>query len=83
MERVSDNGGQKFFQGGALKNFTDDMISKCCRQALADFWKIDGKMRQWLKQTDIKLLRSILVFLDTCSWAVLMEGHSDSGSATS
>ena len=65
--RVSDEGGQKFYQGGVLKNFTDDMFTACSRQALSDLQKLDSKMRERL---DVKLLRSILVFLDTCSWVV-------------
>ena len=68
--RVSDEGGQKFYQGGVLKNFTDDMFTACSRQALSDLQKLDSKMRERLEWTDVKLLRSILVFLDTCSWAV-------------
>ena len=33
-------------------------------------------MRERLEWTDVKLLRSILVFLDTCSWAAPEVGSS-------
>ena len=46
------------------------MFTACSRQALSDLQKLDSKMRERLEWTDVKLLRSILVFLDTCSWAV-------------
>ena len=46
------------------------MFTACSRQALSDLQKLDSKMRGRLEWTDVKLLRSILVFLDTCSWAV-------------
>ena len=72
--RVSEEGSQKFYQGGVLKNFTDDMFTEYSRQALSDLQKLDGKMREWLEWTDVKLL--IIVFLDTCSWATPTVGSS-------
>lgn len=41
--RVSEDGDQKVYQGGVLKNFTDDMLAHCSCQALADLQKLDGK----------------------------------------
>ena len=58
------------------------MIAQCSRQALTDLQRLDGKMREWLEWTDVKLLRSILVFLDTCSWAGSAIGHRQSNSDT-
>ena len=74
--RVSKEGGQKFYQGGVLKNVTDDMFTKCSCQALSDLKKLDAKMREWLEWTDVKLLRLILECLDTCSWAAPTVGSS-------
>ena len=74
---VSEESGQKFYQGGVLKNFTDNMFTQCSCQALSDLQKLDGKMRERLEWTDMKLLRSILVFLDTCSWGVPGVGSSN------
>lgn len=50
-------------QGGVLKNFTDETVAQCSHQALADLQ--NGKMKERLECTDVKLLRSILLFLDT------------------
>ena len=44
--RVSEDGEQKIYQGGVVKNFTDNMIAQCSRQSLADLQKLDGKMRE-------------------------------------
>ena len=74
--RVSEESGQKFYQGGVLKNFTDNMFTQCSCQALSDLQKLDGKMKERLEWTDVKLLRSILVFLDTRSWAAPAVGSS-------
>ncbi len=56
VARVSEDGGQKFYQGGVLRNFTDSMLAQCSRQALADLHKLDGKMKERLERTDVKLL---------------------------
>jgi hypothetical protein len=67
--RVSEENGQCVYQGGVLKNYSDNIFAECSRQALTDLQHLDSKMRERLEWTDVKLLRSILVFLDTCSWA--------------
>ena len=61
---------------GTQKKFTDYMFTQCSCQALSDLQKLDGKMREQLEWTDVKLLRSILVFLDMCSWAAPGVGSS-------
>ena len=78
--RVSGDGVQKVYQGGVLKNFTDDMLAQCSHQALADLQKLDGKMRERLEWTDVKFLQSILVYLDTHNWTAPMAERSQSGS---
>ena len=43
--------------------------SNCCRdEARADLNSLDEKMWAWLEWSDVELLRSILLFLDTQSW---------------
>ena len=46
------------------------MFTACSRQALSDLQTLDGKMRERLEGTDVKLLHSIVVFVHTCSWVV-------------
>ena len=71
---------RKYTRVGFSKNFTDDMLAQCSHQALADLQKLDGKMREWLEWTDVKLLQSILVYLDTHNWTAPMAERSQSGS---
>ena len=75
--RVSEESAQKLYQGAALKNFTDEVFTNCSRQALSGLQNLDGKMRERLEWTDVKLLRAILVFRDTCSWAARGEMADD------
>ena len=45
-----------------------DVISKSCKdQALADLSSLDQKMRVRLEWSDVDLMRSIILFLDTQS----------------
>lgn len=67
--RVSKENDQCIYQGGVLKNYSDDILADYSRQALSDLQRLDRRMRERLEWTDVKLLRSILAFLDTCSWA--------------
>lgn len=46
------------------------MLSSCSAQAKADLGKLDGKIKERLSWSDTKLLRSMIVFLDTRSWAI-------------
>lgn len=68
LSRVTDEGSQKLYQGGSLTRFTDSMLNQCSRQALEDLQRLDGKLKERLAWTDSKLLRSILVFVDTRNW---------------
>ena len=57
------------------------MLSQCSRQALEDLQKLNGKLRERLAWIDTKLLRSILVFVDTRNWIAprrVPRGDSDS-----
>ena len=56
---------------GALSYFTDSMLSQCSHQAQEDLHKLDDKLRKQLAWTDATLLRSILLYADTCNWIVL------------
>ncbi len=56
------------YQGSTLQCYNDAMLQSCKDQALADLKRLDKTMRDRLAWTDVKILRSILVFLDTQSW---------------
>ena len=67
LERISEEGDQKVYQGSTLTHFSDSMLSLCSNQALADLQKLDNKIKERLAWSDADL-RSIPVFLDTRSW---------------
>ena len=56
------------YQGAELHHFTDTTTNSCAVQALADLKSLDDRMRTRLEWSDVDLLRSILLFLDTQSW---------------
>ena len=69
LKRISKEGDQKVYQGCTLTHFSDSMLCLCSNQALADLQKLDDKIKEQLAWSDVDLLCSILVFLDTRSWA--------------
>ena len=60
-----DEGGEKLYQSAVLKNFSPETQEMVKRDALRDLTRLDEKMRDHLKWSDTKLLRSLLVFLET------------------
>ena len=56
------------YQVFELHNFRDTTTKICADQALADLKSLDDHMRARLEWSDISLMRSILLFLDTQSW---------------
>ena len=68
------------YQGATLKYFNEAMYKSCKDQALADVSRLEGKMRERLEWSDIKLLRAILVFLDTQTWRPVITAAAESDS---
>ena len=66
--RIKEEDGSKFYQGAVLHSFNDATMKSCKRHALADLKRLDDCMRDRLELSDVDLLRSILVVLDTRSW---------------
>lgn len=44
VARVTDDGGQKLYRGGTLRN-SDSVLNQCSCKALADIKNLDMKMR--------------------------------------
>ena len=55
-------------QGSELHCFGDTTTKTCADQALSDLKSLDDQMRARLEWSDVNLMRSILLFLDTQSW---------------
>ena len=62
-----DINGSSSYQGVVLRRY-NSTISYCKTQALADLHQLDERMRCRLEWSDMHLLRSILLVLDTQSW---------------
>ena len=65
---ASKEEGNSEYQGTILKSFTLSTLCSCQEQALRDLLQLDQMMRSRLEWSDIKMLRSILVFTDTQNW---------------
>ena len=76
---TSKEEGNSEYQGAILKSFTPSTLRSCQEQALHDLLQLDQMMRSRLEWSDIKMLRSILVFIDTQSW--VNKGNEDMGSS--
>ena len=68
MDSFKDEGIAKTYQGSVLKGYNSAAIEFCKKEALADMKRLEASMRQRLEWSDVKLLRSILVFVETQSW---------------
>ena len=73
--RIKEEDGSKFYQGAVLHSFNDATMKSCKRHALADLKRLDDYMRDRLELSDVDLLRSILVVLDTRSWLLREENE--------
>jgi len=56
LGRIKDEGGEKLYQGAALKNFSPAIQETSKQEALLDLTGLDDKMREHLKWSDTKLL---------------------------
>ncbi|CAI7991572.1 hypothetical protein GBAR_LOCUS779 [Geodia barretti] len=70
------------YKGKALQRVVDrfgayDLAALIEDSTVKKVQNLDGKMRERLEWTDVKLLRAIPVFLDTCSWAARGEMTDD------
>ena len=68
IDRLEDDGDEKTYQGAVLKNYSSEMIEFCKKEALADMKQLEENIRQRLEWSDVKLLRAVLVFIETQSW---------------
>ena len=76
LSKLKDENGGKEYQGSELHRFTGNTTKMCADQALADLKSLDDQMRARLEWSDLELMRSILLFIDTQSWQE-SEGSSD------
>lgn len=65
--RLKDVGDQKEYQGVVLQNF-DSTLEQCKKHVMDDICRLEEKIKEQLEWSDIQLMRSVLVFLETRSW---------------
>ncbi|KAL5491664.1 hypothetical protein EMCRGX_G016996, partial [Ephydatia muelleri] len=65
--RLKDDDGNKEYQGIILQNF-ERSLEQCKTHVLADLQRLEDCIKQRLEWSDITVLRSILVFIDTQNW---------------
>lgn len=70
QSRLKDENGKKEYQGATLQGYSTRTLESCRDQAMKDLKCLDESMRDWLEWSDVKMLRSILVFLDTQGWQI-------------
>jgi len=68
LRKIEDEGGKMLYQGAELRNFSDAVQEKLKQDAKQDLTRLDEKMRERLTWSDTKLLRALVVFLETQSW---------------
>lgn len=68
LSRIETEGTSKVYQGATLLHYDDETFFRCSKQVLEDLQNLSESIKHRLAWSDIKLLRSILAFLDTRSW---------------
>ena len=68
LDGLKYEGCEKTYQGAVLKNYSFAAIEFCKKEALADLKRVEVNMCQRLEWSDVKLLRALLVFVETQSW---------------
>ena len=61
-----------------VKNF-DDVLKQCTTQVKEDVSRLNEKIKRRLEWSDVQLMRSILILVETQSWQL----HSDEEDAVS
>ena len=67
QSRIKES-GEVTYQGAVLLNYSSDVKERCMSEALKDLNRLDGKLQERLSWSNIKLLRSLLIFLETQTW---------------
>ena len=67
----NDGSGCKTYQGITLQRYNEATVATCKHQVLSDLTNLDDKMRSRLEWSDLKVLRLILLIIDTQNWQML------------
>lgn len=75
--RIKEESDGFVYQGASLQGYSSRILQECAKHALADLRRLDEEMRSRLEWSDVQMLRSILVFLDTQSWCKRADSEDD------
>ena len=70
ISKVTEEGQHKTYQGCVLNHYSDSTQQQCFMHAKNDLQRLEKRIGERLEWSDMKLLRSILIFLDTHSWGI-------------
>ena len=76
LRKMENEGEKKLFQGAELQNFNDSVQLKLKQDTQHDLTELNAKMKEHLMWSDVKLLRALLVFLETQSWVKQLHNTS-------
>ena len=65
------------YQGVALTNCSHEKFQQYSNEVIKDLKRLDDKLKERLEWSDLTMLRSILVFLDTQSWFGSLDKEKD------
>ena len=65
------------YQGVTLSNFSIEKFQQYSNEAIKDLQRLDDKLKERLEWSDLTMLRSILVFLDTQNWFGSLDKERD------
>ena len=69
VSRISEDASESTYQGSKLTGYCQSTLSECAIRAKADLEKLQSNIKDRIAWSDTHLLRSIVIFLDTCSWS--------------
>ena len=79
--RIKKEDDSFVYQGAVLQGYGPSVLDQCSKSALTDLRKLDQEMKTRLEWSDVELLRSILIFLDTQSWVQSEDAESEVSTA--
>ena len=81
-DRIKSDNEDKEYQGAVLKDLNDTTLQECQSQVLSDVDSLQVRIQERLEWSDLALLRSLLVFLDTQNWVCRKPDTNTEGDLT-
>ena len=79
MEKIDSEGSDICYQGAEVKKYTPATLESCKKQAFGDLKRLNKTIQQRLEWSDVRLLRTLIAFLDTQSCIKRQSTVGDNG----